>query len=186
MPLKGRYTPADRPRNELEEEEEETVQTRQYSQYQVHHYGTAARPNGEVNDDGEFGSVEEDGDGDGSILKQLLQDQLFIYPSSVTHRSWKRHEGVVRRSWRSCASRGPVTQVVGASYDGRAEVPSISREGVTHAEVVPCDRYTKYYKSHRAVCLFRSRRRHSVHGAPCDWDIKGARISDTKDNIQVR
>ena len=49
MPLKGRDTPADRPRNELEEEEE-TVQTLQYSQDQVHHSGTAARPmpNGEV------------------------------------------------------------------------------------------------------------------------------------------
>ena len=34
-----------------------------------------------------------------------------------------------------------------------------------------CDRYTKYYKSHGAVCLFRSRRRHCVHGAPCDWGI---------------
>ena len=34
-----------------------------------------------------------------------------------------------------------------------------------------CDRYTKYYKSHGAVCLFRSRRRHGVHGAPCDWGI---------------
>ena len=41
--LKGRDTPADRPRNELEEEE-----TVQYSQDQVHHSGTAARsrPNG--------------------------------------------------------------------------------------------------------------------------------------------
>ena len=134
MPLKGRDTPADRPRNELEEEEEgETVQILQYSQYQVHHYGTAARPrpNGEVNDDCEFGSVEEDGDEDGSILKQFLQQQLFIYPRSVTQRSCKRREGGVRRSWRSCASRGSVTQVVGASYDGRAAVPSISREGVT-------------------------------------------------------
>ena len=35
-----------------------------------------------------------------------------------------------------------------------------------------CDRYTKYYKSHGAVCPFRSRRRHGVHGAPCDWGIK--------------
>ena len=53
-------------------------------------------------------------------------------------RSWKRREGVVRRSCistiyprRSCARRGPVTQFVGESYDGRAAVPSISREGVT-------------------------------------------------------
>ena len=45
MPLKGRATPAERPRNELEGEEEETVQTQQYSQDQVHHSGTA-RPNG--------------------------------------------------------------------------------------------------------------------------------------------
>ena len=46
MPLKGRDTPPDRPRNELDEEEEETVK---YSQ--VHHSGTA---NGEDADDGEF------------------------------------------------------------------------------------------------------------------------------------
>ena len=97
MPLEGRDTYADRPRNEIEEEEEETVQTLQYSQDQVHHSGTAARPrpNGEVNDDCEFGSVGEDGDEDGSILKQFLQDQLFIYPRRVTQRSWKRREGVV-------------------------------------------------------------------------------------------
>ena len=43
MPLKGRDTPVDRPRNELEEEEE-TVETLQYSQYQVDYCGTAARP----------------------------------------------------------------------------------------------------------------------------------------------
>ena len=65
IPLKGRDTPADCPRNELEEEEE-TVQTRQYSQDQDHQSGTALvyRPNGEVGDDCEFGSVEEDGDED--------------------------------------------------------------------------------------------------------------------------
>ena len=118
MPLKGRDTPADRPRNELEDEEE-TVQTLQYSQDQVHHSGTAARPrpNGEVNDVCEFGSVEEDGDEDGYILKQFLQDQLFIYPRSVTQRSWKRRGGsrttvmaVVRKSWIRHASRGGVVR----------------------------------------------------------------------------
>ena len=57
-------------------------------------------------------------------------------------------EGVVRRWWRSCASRGSVTQVVGASYDGRAAVPSISREGVTQKSC----RVTA--TSHAAVCLF--------------------------------
>ena len=64
MPLKGRDTHADRPRNELEEEEE-TVQTLHYSQDQdqVHHSGTAARP-GPNGEDVEFGSVEEDGDED--------------------------------------------------------------------------------------------------------------------------
>ena len=73
MPLNGRAKPADRPRNELEEEEEE--ETVQYSQ--VHHSGTA---NGEDADDGEYGSVEEDVDSSttGSLLKQFLQDQLFI------------------------------------------------------------------------------------------------------------
>ena len=41
------------------------MQTLQYSQEQdhVHHSGTAARP-GPNGEDGEFGSVEEDGDGD--------------------------------------------------------------------------------------------------------------------------
>ena len=69
MPLKGRDTHADRPRNELEEEK--TVQTLQYSQDQVHHYGTAARPrpNGEVGDDCEFGSVEEDGNEDAEVME---------------------------------------------------------------------------------------------------------------------
>ena len=37
---------------------------KRYSQDQVHHSGTAARPNGEAGDDCEFGSVEEDGDED--------------------------------------------------------------------------------------------------------------------------
>ena len=97
MPLKGRYTPADRPRNELEgkgegEEEEEEEETLQYSQ--VHQSGTA-RPNGVDGDDGEFRSVEEDVDSPatGSLLKQFLQDQLIIYPRSVTQRSWKRRGG---------------------------------------------------------------------------------------------
>ena len=45
MLLKGRDTPANRSRNELENDEEETVQ---YSQ--IHHYGTA---NSEDADDGE-------------------------------------------------------------------------------------------------------------------------------------
>ena len=91
------------------------------------------RPNGEVGDDCEFGSVEKNGDEDAGRppTKRRLVHQLFIYPRSVTQRSWKRREGVVRRSWRSCASRGSVTQVTRASYDGRAAVPSISREGVT-------------------------------------------------------
>ena len=64
---------------------------------QVHDYGTA---NGEDADDVEFGSVEEDVDSSatGSLLKQFLQDQLVIYPRSVTRESWKRREGVVRRS----------------------------------------------------------------------------------------
>ena len=34
----------------------------------------------------------------GSLLKQFLHDQLFIYPRSLTQRYWKRREGVVRRS----------------------------------------------------------------------------------------
>ena len=95
MLLKSRDTPVDRPRNELEEEEDEEEEKVQYSQ--VHHSGTA---NGEDGDDSEFGSVEEDVDSSatGSLLMQFLHDQLFIYPRSVTQRSWKRREGVVRRS----------------------------------------------------------------------------------------
>ena len=162
MPLKRRDTHADRPRNELEEEE--MVQTLQYSQDQVHHSGTAARPNGEVNDDCEFGSVEEDGDEDGSILKQFLPDQLFIYPRSVTQMSWKRRGGVVRRSWRSCASRGSVTQVVGASYDGRAAVPSISREGVTQKSCRVTATQSIIKVTEQSACF--------GHGAPCDWGIR--------------
>ena len=33
-----------------------------------------------------------------SLLKQFLHDQLFIYPGSVTQRSWKIREGVIQRS----------------------------------------------------------------------------------------
>ena len=63
------------------------MQTLQYSL--IHRSGTA-RPNGE----------------DAIVLTVLMlffteavpQDQLFIYPRSVTQRSWKRREGVVRRS----------------------------------------------------------------------------------------
>ena len=131
MPLKGNDTPADCPRNELDEEEE----TVQYSQ--VHHSGTA---NGEDADDDEFGSVEENGDEDAGrppTKRRRPPRQLFIYPRSITQESWKRREGVVRRScisfiipWRSCASCGSVTQFMGELYDGRVAVPSISREGV--------------------------------------------------------
>ena len=82
MPLKGRDTPADRTRNELEEEEEETVQTLQYSQDQVHHSGTAARPrpHGEDGDDCEFGLVEENGDEDAGRppTKRRRVHQLYI------------------------------------------------------------------------------------------------------------
>ena len=77
----------------------------------------------------------------------------YYNPVTVVCTSWTRHAirgGVVRRS---CS--GPFNQ-----------------SWRSHAEVVSCDRYTKYYKSHGAVCLFRSRRRHGVHGAPCDWGIR--------------
>ena len=76
----------------------------------------------------------------------------YYNPVTVVCKSWTRpaiRGGVVRRS---CS--GPFNQ---------------SRR--SHAEVVSCDLYTKYYKSHGAVGLFRSRRRHGVHGAPCDWGI---------------
>ena len=72
---------------------------------------------------------------------------------------------VVRKSWTRHASRGGVVQ--------RSCSGPFNQSRRSHAEVVPCDRYTKYYKSHGAVCLFQSRRRHRVHGAPCDWGITG-------------
>ena len=45
-------------------------------------------------------------------------------------RSWRR-QGVHGSVLWPRASRGSVAQFVGESYDGRAAVPSISREGVT-------------------------------------------------------
>ena len=93
----------------------------------------------------------------------------YYNPVTVVCTSWTRHAirgGVVRRS---CS--GPFNQ-----------------SWRSHAEVVSCDRYTKYYKSHGAVCLFRSRRRHGVHGAPCDWGISsqcsGRLTSSTRVLIQ--
>ena len=71
---------------------------------------------------------------------------------------------VVRKSWIRHASRGGVVR--------RSCSGPFNQSRRSHAEVVPCDRYTKYYKSHGAVCLFQSRRRHRVHGAPCDWGIR--------------
>ena len=75
----------------------------------------------------------------GAISDMLTPLQLDHYWSSSSRISFLYIRGASRRglgsvvgeSWRSCASRGPVTQVVGASYGGRAAVPSISREGVT-------------------------------------------------------
>ncbi len=73
MPLKGRDTPADRPRNELEEEGETVKHSH------VHNYGTA---NGDDADDGEFGSVEEDGDEDGR--PPTKRRHTLRHPRSVT------------------------------------------------------------------------------------------------------
>ena len=85
----------------------------------------------------------------------------YYNPVTVVYKSWIRHAirgGVVRRS---CS--GPFNQ---------------SRR--SHAEVVSCDRYTTYYKSHGAVCLFRSRRHHGVHVAPCDCGIRGSSVKFKK------
>ena len=84
-----------------------------------------------------------------------------------SRKSWGRRTtvvAVVRKSWISHASRGGVVR--------RSCSGPFNQSWRSHAEVVPCDRYTKYYKSHGAVCSFRSRRRHGVHGAPCDWGIR--------------
>ena len=86
-----------------------------------------------VGDDCDFGSVEKNGDEDAGRppTKRRRVHQLFYISEERHAEVLEASRGVVRRSWRSCASRGSVTQVVGASYDGRAAVPSISREGVT-------------------------------------------------------
>ena len=64
-------------------------------------------------------------------LVMIVNSDRWRRMAMKTQRSWKRRDVVVRRSWRSCTSRGLVTQVVGASYDDRAAVLLISREGVT-------------------------------------------------------
>ena len=62
----------DRHRNELEEEEQETLQ---YSQ--VHHSG--ANGEDDYTDDGEFSSVEEDGDED----SRHMNDQAKAFSSEA-------------------------------------------------------------------------------------------------------
>ena len=59
---------------------------------------------------------------------------------------------------------------MGESYDGHAAVPSISREGVTQksCRVTATQSIIKVTEQ---SALSRSRRLHSVHGAPCDWGI---------------
>ena len=49
-------------------------------------------------DDGEFGSVEDDGAEDAGRPPTKRRRVFIIYPRSVTQESWKRREGVVRRS----------------------------------------------------------------------------------------
>ena len=124
----------------------------------------SSRPNGEVGDDCEFGSVEEDGDEDAGRPPTKWRR----VPHSVTQRYWKRREGVVRRS---CASRGSVTQVTRASYDGRAAVPSINREGVTQTScrVTATQSIIKVTEpsacfGHRGVTAFTERRVTGVLG----------------------
>ena len=105
MPLKGGDTPADRPLNELEEEDE-TVQTLQYSQDQVHQSGTAlglmARLVMIVNSD---------------RWRRMAMKTLGVHRPSA---------GVFLR-----ASRRGLGSVVGESYGGRAQVvePSCKSRG---------------------------------------------------------
>ena len=100
-----------------------------------------------------------------------------VPPGSAFYISEERHAEVLEASW---GSRTAVVAVVRKSWTRHASRGCVVRRSCSgpfnqswrsHAEVVPCDRYTKYYKSHGAVCLFQSRRRHRVHGAPCDWGI---------------
>ena len=97
MPLQGRYTPADRPRNELEglgeEDEEKTVQTPQYS---LIHQSDTAMPNGE----------------DAIVLTVLML--LFteaVPPGSAFYIPEERHAEVLE------ASRGSRTTVVYQYYN---------------------------------------------------------------------
>ena len=102
MPLKGRDTPADRPRNELDEEEE-TVQTLQYSQDQVHQSGTALG---------------------------LMARLVMIVNSDRWRKMAMKTLGVRRPSAGVflTASRRGIGSVVGESYGGRAQVVDPSRK----------------------------------------------------------
>ena len=98
-------------------------------------------------DDGEFGSVEEDGD-EGAGRPPTKRRRVFIYPRSVTQETWKRREGVVRQSctisiiilvvcklWIRHAIRG---RVVRWSYSG-----PFKQSRRSHVEGVSCDRITE-------------------------------------------
>ena len=60
-------------------------------------FPSTARPNGVDGEDGEFESVEEDGDEDAGRLPTKRR-RVSIHPRSITQESWKCREGVVRRS----------------------------------------------------------------------------------------
>ena len=140
MPLKGRDTPADRPRNELEEEEEETVQTLQYSQDQVHQSGTA------------LGLMAR--------LVMIVNSDRWRKMAMKTLGVRRPSEGVFL-----IASRRGIGSVVRESYGGRAAVPSISREGVTQTScrVTATQSIIKVTEQsacfgHRGVTAFTERR----------------------------
>ena len=128
---------------------------------------SADHPRNEIEGEEEETVVTRNGQISGAISDMLTPLQLDHYWSSSSSISFLYIRGVSRRVLGSI-----VREFVRRSCITISIILDPSRNSWrSYAEVVPCDRYTKYYKSHGAVCLFRSRRRHGVHGAACDWGI---------------
>ena len=69
---------------------------------------------------------------------------------------------------------GPSHNSLGESYDGRAAVPSISREIVADKSCRVTATQTIINVTEQSVCFPRpkSRRLHGVGGPPCDWGMR--------------
>ena len=62
---------------------------------------------------------------------------------------------------------------MGESHDGRAAVPSISREGVAKMSCRVTTTQSIIKVTEQSACFQRlsSLRLHGVHGAPCEWGM---------------